>query len=116
MPSNRRRHANVLPVASLATWIIVAAFACCSGLYYVYCKHQLIARGNQIHQLEKELAELRTLNESANTRIAMLSSPTALRSRKDKTLSSYVEITQDRLVVVEDHNGRNQLQTVSLKQ
>ncbi len=114
MSNNRRRHANVLPLASLATWIIVAIFACGAGLYYVYCKHQLIARGGQIRVLEKELAELRNLNEAAVTRIARLSSAVALRDRQrgDKILSKYMEITQDHLVYVSERPG-NELRTVS---
>lgn len=99
MPSNRRRHENLLPLASLATWIIIATFACGSGLYYVYCKHQLIARGNQIRTLEKELAGLHISNEAVRTHIANLSSLTALRGRREM-LAKYVPITQDHLVSV----------------
>lgn len=101
--SNRRRHANVLPIASLATWIALAAFACCAGLYYVYCKHQVTERGYSIHRLEKELSELRTLNEGARTRISKLDSPAALRRRRESGrgfLASYVEIPQASLVMV----------------
>jgi len=114
MRSNRRRHANVLPIASLATWIIVAAFACCAGLYYVYCKHQLLERGNQIHGLERELAELKNLNECAKTRIDMLSSPAALRQRRTQDLAKYVEITQDKLVLLtEKPADGSELRTVA---
>ncbi len=113
MRSNRRRHANVLPIASLATWIIVAAFACCALLYYVYCKHQLIARGDQIRTLERELAELKNLNEGARTRIDLLASTAALRERRTQALSKFVDITQDRLVLLTEKPEGNELRTVS---
>ncbi len=112
--SNRRRHANILPVAQFATWIIIAAFACSAGLYYVYCKHQLIARGKAIHSLEREAAELRNLNEGIRTSIAKLSSPSALRARRDQMLAGYTEISQDHLVFLSDHPGQgNDLRPVS---
>ena len=55
MPSNRRRHGNVLPLASFATWILIAAFVSGGGLYYVYCKNQLHNSGGEIRKLEQEL-------------------------------------------------------------
>jgi hypothetical protein len=103
--SNRRRHANVLPIASLATWILLAGFAAMAGLYYVYCKNQLHTRGGAIKALEKELVELKTQNEVVRSRIAVLSSPTELKKRREqyKTfLAGYQDIPRDRLVVVSD--------------
>ncbi len=105
MPSNRRRHANVLPLASLATWIVLAAFVCGGGLYYVYCKNELHARGAQIKALEKEFGDLVNQNEVVRTSIARLSSPNELRKRREKDrtfLADFVEIQQDRLVLVSD--------------
>jgi cell division protein FtsB len=105
MPSNRRRHANVLPVASLATWIVLAAFVCGGGLYYVYCKNELHARGTQIKALEKEFADLVNQNEVVRANIARLASPNELRKRREKDrtfLADMVEIQHDRLVLVSD--------------
>ncbi len=101
MRSNHRRHENILPLASLATWIIIGTFACGAGLFYVYCKHQLIERGNQIRTLENHLTLLRIANEDAATRIAKLSSSAALRGRREM-LAKYVPITQDHLISVPD--------------
>lgn len=105
MSANRRRHANVLPIASLATWIVLAFFLAGSGLYYVYCKNQLHSRGGKIKALERELTELRNQNEVVQSRIAMLSSPHALRMRWEqdrRVLAEYTEITRDRIKLVGD--------------
>jgi hypothetical protein len=105
MSTNRRRHANILPIASWATWIILATFVACAGLYYVYCKNQLHTRGSRIKVLEKELTELQNQNEVVQSRIAMLSSIHALRIRRDQDrrfLADYAEITRDRLVLLGD--------------
>jgi hypothetical protein len=105
MPSNRRRNAVVLPIATWAMWIVLAAFISCAGLFYVYCKNQLHAGGEQIKVLERELAELHNSNEVAQTSIAMLSSPKALqvrRAQEKNFLASYVDINRENLVVVSD--------------
>ena len=105
MSANRRRHANVLPIASWATWIVLATFLASAGLYYVYCKNQLHTRGAKIKALEKELTELRNQNEVVQSRIAMLSSPHALRTRREQDrsfLAEYTEVTRDRMVLVGD--------------
>ena len=44
---NRRRHANTLPLLSLARWIVVAAFICLAGLVYVNCKNELHRSGTR---------------------------------------------------------------------
>jgi hypothetical protein len=95
----------VLPIASLATWILLAGFAASAGLYYVYCKNQLRTRGAMIKSLEKELTDLRNQNEVVRARIAMLSSPSALKTRRDQDknfLAGYSEVVRDRLVLVND--------------
>lgn len=105
MPANRRRHSTVMPLASWATWILLATFATSAGLYYVYCKNQLHTRGAQVRMLERELADLQNQNEVVRSRVAMLSSPNALRKRREQEknfLAGYTEITRDRLVLVSD--------------
>ena len=103
--SNRRRHANVLPVASLATWILLAGFAAMAGLYYVYCKNQLHTRGAMIKVLEQELADLKNKNEVLGTSISKLAAPTALRARRateKNFLAGYRSIEPNSLVVISD--------------
>src|SRR3954451_19715593 len=105
MPSNRRRHGNVLPLASFATWLVIAGFVSGGGLYYVYCKNQLHKSGGEIRKLEGELAELRNQNEVVKSRIASASSPNALRKRRESDknfLPGFNEITRERLIVIND--------------
>lgn len=122
MSANRRRHANILPIASWATWILLALFVAGAGLYYVYCKNQLHTRGAQIKILEKELAELQNQNEVVQARIAMLSSPNALKTRREQDksfLADYTEITRDRLVLMSDRvvpNSTSELRAVANNQ
>ena len=52
-PMNRRRHANVIPIFSLATWLVLFFALGAGGLYYVNFKNQLLSRGTQIKTLEK---------------------------------------------------------------
>ena len=105
MPSNRRRHGNVLPLASFATWLVIAGFVSGGGLYYVYCKNQLHRSGGEIRKLERELVELRNQNEVVKTRIERLSSPNELRKRRETDrsfLSGYIDIPREKLIVVND--------------
>jgi hypothetical protein len=113
MQTNRRRYANIVPLASLTVWILIASLVCGSGLYYVYSKQQLIARGSKIHALEKELNELQNLNEEARSLIAMRTSPSAIRLRRDRILASYTDITQDHLVVIQEKSHADELRTVA---
>lgn len=107
---NRRRHANALPIAQMATWVLFAAFAGAGGLYYVYCKNEVHARGTVLKALEKELTGLRTQNEVAKSRVATLSAPKALMDRRKQDpknfLAEYVDVTHDRLVVLTSPAGR----------
>jgi hypothetical protein len=105
MPSNRRRNAVVLPIATWAMWIVLVTFISCAGLFYVYCKNQLHTGGEEIKALEREYAQLQNSTEAVKTRVAVLSSPHQLlvRRERDKSfLADYVEITRDHLVLVSD--------------
>jgi len=113
---NRRRGANVIPVLTITSWVLISAFACGAGLYYVYCKNQLHSSGSQIKALEVELADLRNKDEVVRARIASLSSPNALRKRRDQDrtfLAKYTEITRDHLEVMTDRAGGEELRPVS---
>lgn len=105
MPGNRRRHGNVVPLASLATWLIIALFVSGGGLYYVYCKNQLHKCGGDIRKLETELTELRNQNEVIRSRIARATSPNELRKLRASTRNfpnGFIEIPRDKLVVLND--------------
>lgn len=103
MPGNRRRNANAVPLASMATWIVVCLFLGVAGLGYVWLKNQLHLRGGSIKKLEREHAELGTQNAAVRIRIVELSSMVAIKRRyeNDKTrLGGLIEIPDDKIVFV----------------
>lgn len=100
MSSNRRRHANAIPIASFATWGFVALFALGGGLGYVWCKNQLYTTGTEIRALERELAELKDKNEVTLTKIAQLSSTATLQARHESKFIDLIPITNDKIVVL----------------
>ena len=105
---NRRRYDNVIHLAPIATWVLLAIFAGGGGLFFVDCKVQAHKRAEKIKLLERELAEVRLANEAVSRQIEKLSSPNMLRKQRqmDKNfLADYVEITPDRLVVVTERPG-----------
>jgi hypothetical protein len=104
---NRRRHANLLPITTLATWLLFAAWVTCGGIYYVNCKNDLVDRGSKIKTLEKTLNDLRNANEVELSRIAKLSSPNVLRQNWEadrKFLAGFMPIAQERIVMIPNHS------------
>ena len=100
MPTNRRRHANAIPLASFATWALIGIFACGGGLGYVWCKNQLYTTGTEIKSLEHELTELQNKNEVALSKIAQLSSTAKLQERYTSNFIKLVPITNDHTTVM----------------
>ena len=98
--SNRRRHANAIPLASFATWAVIGIFACGGGLGYVWCKNQLYTTGTEIKSLEHELLELQNKNEVALSKIAQLSSTSKLQERYNSGFIKLVPITNDHIAVM----------------
>ena len=97
MSTNRRRHANAIPVASFLTWALIGIFACGGGLAYVWCKNQLYTTGSEIKTLERELVDLKNKNEVAESKIAQLSSTAKLQERYDSGFIKLVPISNDRI-------------------
>jgi hypothetical protein len=98
MSLNRRRHANAVPLASIATWILVAAYFGTTGVYYVYCKNQLHQTGALIKKLERERDELRTHNEAMRSRSALLSSRQELQRLYSAGSIKLIPISPDRIL------------------
>lgn len=107
MSANKRRHANAVPIASFATWLVMGIFACAAGLGYVWCKNQLHTTGRQIKTLERELVELRNKNEVSRARIAQLSSTAALQQRFTSGFIKLVPIANEHIVMVSDKAGKS---------
>lgn len=101
MSLNRRRHANVVPLASIATWVVIAAFAGTTGIYYVYYKNQLHTTGAAIKRLERELDDLIRQNEVLKSKIGADSSYPVLQRRLEKGFIKLIPITDDRIVRVD---------------
>lgn len=102
MSLNRRRHANAVPLASIATWILLAAFFGTTGVYYVYCKNRLHVTGATIKRLERERDDLRNHNEAMRSRIALLSSRAELQRLYNNGAIKLIPITPDRIVRLSD--------------
>ena len=100
MSTNRRRHANAIPIASFVTWVLIGIFACGGGLAYVWCKNQLYTTGSEIKTLERELVDLKNKNEVAESKIAQLSSTAKLQERYDTNFIKLVPITNDHITVL----------------
>jgi hypothetical protein len=81
MRTNRRRHENLLPIASIATWLVIGVFACGAGLYYVWCKNELHSIGAEIKMLERRLVDLRNQNDVAQVEIQKFSSTATLQGK-----------------------------------
>jgi len=116
MSTNKRRHANSVPIASFATWAVIGLFACVAGLGYVWCKNQLHTTGGRIKTLERELTDLRNKNEVARAHIAQLSSTKSLQDRFDTGFIKLAKITDDRIVTMHQKAGAeaiNELRAVS---
>lgn len=100
MSTNRRRHANAIPVASFAMWGVIALFVLGGGLAYVWCKNQIYTAGTEIKELERQLAELGNKNEVAASKIAQLLSTAKIQERFDSGFINLIPITGDRMIVV----------------
>jgi hypothetical protein len=97
---NRRRHANLVPVAALVRWVVVAFFLCTAGLCYVYFKNQMQTTGNEIRNLEGQLNTLITQDDTERAQIDRLSSQSYLERRLAEGFIRLTPITDDRIVRV----------------
>ena len=98
MSRNRRRNQNQVPIGAFSPWMVIALVALVGGLSWVYLTNQRHTRGNEIKDLERQLATLRLDNEALRTKIATLSSRPALQRRMNEGFIKMVPITQDRIV------------------
>jgi hypothetical protein len=104
MSSNRRRHANVVPVASITMWVLICVFAGAAGLGYVSLKNQLHGGADEIKNLERDTEQVLMRISVVKTEIQKLSSLDALKKRYDadkSKLGGLQEIPPDRIVWVD---------------
>ena len=97
MNTNRRKQVNPVQLPSLIRWLLVAAFIGASGLFFVYIKNQQHALAEEIRQVERRIANVRTLNETLLARVTELSSRPALQQQIAKGFIS-VKPIQDNVI------------------
>lgn len=95
---NHRRHSNAVPVAPLARTIAILAVIGAVGLCYLTMKHQIHATGDQIKALEREIADLRTKNEVARSRVTQHASRAVLQHKLDEGVIKMVPIASTSIV------------------
>ncbi|MFA7344227.1 MAG: hypothetical protein WC003_07995 [Terrimicrobiaceae bacterium] len=81
MNINRRKQVNPVHLSSLIRWLLVAAFLGASGLCFLYIKNQQFALAEEIRQMERRIANARSLNETLLARVTKLSSRQMLQQR-----------------------------------
>jgi hypothetical protein len=119
MPSNRRRNANLLPVARILLIGVLLLTLGGGGLFYVNAKNEVHRNGQRKKDLERELLALETKDEVISSRIAKLSSFEALRKRQTQEQEAFAKLVpvSDNLVVrLQDRTpatGESQVRTVS---
>lgn len=115
MSANRRRNANVLPVARIlftGTLLLVLGGG---ALYYVNAKNEVHRYGQRVKALEREIQGYVTRDEVVMARIAKLSSYEALRKRQQTekdTFAQLVPVNDAMLVRVQDRGTRGNVSEV----
>jgi hypothetical protein len=104
---NRRRHANIVPVAALVRWVVAAFFLCTAGLSYVYCKYQMHSTGDHIRNLEAQLSGLIMQDDTRRSQIDRLTSHSYLARRLSEGFIRLTPIRDDRIVRVHLPGARN---------
>lgn len=100
MSANRRRHENVVPVAALVTFALVASFVLVAGIGYVSLKNQLHTGADEIKNLEREIEQVGMRMTVVKSEIQKLTSMDALKRRYEGDkgrLGGLVEIPPDRI-------------------
>lgn len=119
MSSNRRKHANILPVAKILLGGLVLLVLGGGGLYYVNAKNEVHRFGQRRKELERELVAVATRDEVVLSRISKLCSFDALRKRQQVDREAFVRLVPvgDTLVVRMQESvpvrGESQVRTVS---
>ncbi|MEY5026522.1 MAG: hypothetical protein RLZZ244_2050 [Verrucomicrobiota bacterium] len=92
MSLNRRRNANVLPVAKIFGFAILILLLGGGALYYVNAKNEVHRYGQRVKELEREILALTTRDEVVMARIAKLSSYEALRKRQQQEREIFAQL------------------------
>ena len=96
--SNKRRHAQAVPLAAILIGVAVAVCVAVFAIKALTVKYQLIQGGDKLKQLERELASVNVKNESLQTQKDLLISPPSLAKALEKGVIKLVKI-DDKYVV-----------------
>ena len=81
MNTNRRKQVNPVHMSSLIRWMLVAFFLGAGGLFFVSIKNQQFALADEIRQMERRIANVRSQNETLLARVTEFSSRRMLQQR-----------------------------------
>lgn len=81
MSTNRRRQTNPVHLSAIGIWLMAALFAALAGLGFVYIKNQQFSLAEQIRQVERRIANVRSQNETLLAHVTELSSRRVLQQR-----------------------------------
>lgn len=100
--SNRRRHANALPIAAWCLWITVAV--CVVGFFVkaLMVRYQVHQGGEKLKELERKVAECQLKNKDLDTRFERLASRTELEKKRKANFIKLIPIAEENVV----HVGR----------
>ncbi len=119
MSSNRRRNANLLPVAKILLIGMLLLTVGGGALFYVNAKNEVHRNGQLKKNLERELLALETKDEVILSRIAKLSSFDSLRKRQQQdreVFAKLIPVSDNMVVRLQDKApaaGEPQVRTVS---
>jgi len=119
MSSNRRRNANLLPVARILLLGMLLLTVGGGALFYVNAKNEVHRNGQLKKNLERELLALETKDEVILSRIAKLSSFDSLRKRQQQdreVFSKLIPVSDNMVVRLQDKASapeESQVRTVS---
>jgi hypothetical protein len=101
MSSNRRKNANLLPVAKILLVAVLLLTIGGGALYYVNAKNEVHRQGQRKKELERELLAVATKDEVVMSRIFKLCSYEALRKRQSIEREAFAKLVPvaDTLVV-----------------
>ena len=92
MNTNRRKNANLLPVAHILTSVAVLVVLFGGGLYYVNAKNEVHRSGKRVNELEKEIQMYTRKDEVVMASIAKLSSYEVLRKRQQQEKDVFAQL------------------------
>jgi len=94
------RVTNPFAVAPLVRWVAAALCLCAYGLVFVHVKNEQHRLGEGLRQVERQLADERSLNEVLLARITTLSSRAELQRRLQEGFIALRPIPQSSLAVL----------------